>query len=272
MIKKWILFLLFALSILLISYSILGRPGLLVGLALSFVLLFIVLSLSESQLLLKQRARPLRGQDAWGLRRQLIQLCQHFNCPKPDIYLKEEPAPLAYALKAGRETGVILLSTGLLKRMNHQEMRVILAYQILSLLERRSIFNHLWTTLLHSGLMLGYYLDRLFFAGANQSSRHLFFSRLAKSLADFVARLAPYSRRHLARDEKVAEAIGQSELVAHTLWKLDNLMENLHSSKPFCGEHLLIVNPLTARRKSTYFLSHPSLEKRIRQLVGQYPL
>jgi heat shock protein HtpX len=57
-------------------------------------------------------------------------LCVGFGLPKPRLYVVEDPAPNAFATGRNPETAAIVVTTGLLEKMNRLELEGVLAHEL----------------------------------------------------------------------------------------------------------------------------------------------
>jgi heat shock protein HtpX len=80
------------------------------------------------------------------------------------------------------------------------------------------------------------------------------------------------NKSYFLADQVAAKMLESPQQLAKVLWKLDTLRSTSPYCTPLSCTHHFIVNPLTGRTWSRYFHVQPSAEKRIRSLIGYYPI
>jgi heat shock protein HtpX len=135
--KRWTWVLLFASFLLLAVVAAVGSwafgggwPGLIVGLALALILTTFAYFSSASLALGSTGARPAPQSEFLQLHNLVESMAIAASIPKPAVYVVDDPAPNAFA--TGRDYGnaAVAVTTGLLERMNRDELEGVLAHEL----------------------------------------------------------------------------------------------------------------------------------------------
>jgi heat shock protein HtpX len=131
----WVLlaasFLLLALVGLTISLSIGGGlVGVIAGVAAAMALTFFAYSRSDKLALAATRAREADPNQFGQLHNLVEQMALAAGIPKPKVYVVHDPAPNAFATGKGPESASVAVTTGLLERLNRDELEGVVAHEL----------------------------------------------------------------------------------------------------------------------------------------------
>lgn len=111
------------------------NPALLIGFAAVFGMggSLISLLMSKQMALWSTGAQvikqPSSREEAW-LFEEVGQLARNSKIGKPDVAIYDSPEPNAFATGASRDNALVAVSTGLLQRMEPEEVRAVLAHEV----------------------------------------------------------------------------------------------------------------------------------------------
>ncbi|MBI4358515.1 MAG: M48 family metallopeptidase [Candidatus Omnitrophica bacterium] len=203
----------------------------------------------------------------------------------PKIYMMDEAAPNAFA--TGRKPGrsVVAVTTGLLSRLNRDELQGVIAHEISHILNRDILFMTFAGVMLGSIVLIAdvflrgqYYSlgsSRRYRSGDSRTSAQA--QAVLLLIAIFFAILAPLAARLLylaisRRREYLADASGARltrypEGLASALEKISQAGLELRSANKVTAP-MYIVNPFKARSASflSFLSTHPPAEERIKIL------
>jgi heat shock protein HtpX len=271
--KVWLFLIALSLLILLLGHLTLGRPGLLFAFVLALTLNYFTLLHQHRGPIEFLHAEPLKGRDAWGLIETLNHLLSKAKMPEPDLYIFEHPAPISFTMTTGLQSGVISLSTGLLQRLNPSEVEAILALELAILKNRLKFRNVILEKLGKTWLLIGESIDR--FISFNFMKKWTPFTRLFFPLT-WLHIKAAFPRKVFFKSEKMASSwLAHPNVLAHALWKIHNssLSQNFKGQNfniQLGAEHHFLI-PLTFQ-KTILFQLQPSIEERLKKLVGYFPI
>jgi Zn-dependent protease with chaperone function len=261
-----------------------GRYGLLGGFFASLALSAHVLAYSELRLARIFPARELEGQDAWGARPRLDRLAPRLglatgwgpglaSAPFPRLYVFDCETPAVFSLGLGAWDSGIYLSRALLDEFAPAEIDAVLAHEALRL-ANLDIARLTLGSALAAGLFgLGRAIDvpfaplRFVLPGTLRPG-----SLLMAPLAGLLLATFDRPRRCLLRDREAAALIGDAGSLASALWKLENYAATRPFNVAFPQAPLFMVNPLTRGGWYRSFIAQPTVQRRIKSLIGQYPL
>lgn len=207
--------------------------------------------------------------------------------PKPRVMIVDDEAPNAFATGSSPETATVVFTTGLIRKLNRDELQGVMAHEIAHI---RNYDVRLMTILaMVAGLipMMADFFWRSNFWGGRRSSNNksdssgMIFLILAVALAILapifakLLELAVSRKREYLADATAAELTRYPEGLASALEKISTDPDVL-DARNRATEHMYIVNPFRPReeRETSLFSTHPPIRQRIhvlRNLMGAYP-
>lgn len=221
------------------------------------------------------RGRMIEGRDPWHLNEILHKLCLRARVPQPGLCVLPQLSPQAFALEKSWGRARIYLTEGLLRRLEEKEIEAILAFE-LALIKRHDTFSMAVASAFIASLFtLTRSLDWIFqwlVGSKGKSQSRYFFTSLFSPLAGLLVRLTLHPKDFYAADSLAATWLEDPKPLASALWKLQSLRQTQPWKAPVSTSHLFVVNPLTHRGWTRYLHVQPSVETRIKRLIGHYPL
>lgn len=202
--------------------------------------------------------------------------------PKPLIYVISDPAPNAFATGRTPKEGVIAVTTGLLRKLNREELQGVIAHEMSHI--RNDDIRFMTSLALTAGLiplLADAFLRMQWWGGrrSRDSDRDsdqlgaiflvvgIVLSILAPIFAALLE-LAVSRKRELLADASAAELTRYPAGLASALRKIAADPDPLVSVNR-ATQHMYFVNPMYLRGKSSDLWStHPSTEERIKALMG----
>jgi heat shock protein HtpX len=261
--------------------------GLAIALGVWIVLLLVSVSAGEQLLLSQAGAREIERADApqlWNIVEEM-QLASGLPV-MPRVFIVDDPAPNAFAVGLSPRRAAVAATTGLLARLNRDELQGVIAHEMGHIANRDTLFMTLAGTTLGAIVMLSdFYLRGLRwggFRGRSRSSKSdgqaaalmailaLVMALLAPLLAQLLYFACSRRREYLA-DASSAQFTRYPEGLASALVKIREgvaaapAREDTHRSRVLAP--MYIVNPVSAAGGgSGLFGTHPPVEDRIRVL------
>ncbi|WP_413288376.1 M48 family metalloprotease [Bdellovibrio sp. HCB337] len=271
--KVWIFILISSLTLLVLGYEIAERMGLFVGFLLAVALNFFVFFYGESQILTSLHAKPLRGQDPWGILEYVEKYADHVGLPLPEIYLIPSETETAFCVSQSWRKGAIALTSGLVKNFSKEDLEAVIAHQVCSLKKLDNFAVGITSVLANALIGLGRLLDHFwppnYFLLKEQKQKP--FMKAFAPIGWSLVKIATSHKRFYENDLQAAELIHDRFRMAEVLWRLEGLAQAQPLAPPPCSSHLFIVNPEGYRQK-LLLKSHPSIEVRLQKLMGYYPI
>lgn len=232
-----------------------------IALSINFLLLTYDQVLSFSML----ESRPLLGQDAWGLLKIVHRLSQRFEIPEPSVHVIVHPSAQVFAYGRSRKRTRLFVTEGVLKLLNAQELEAVLTFEILSIDRELPILNYWVAAILDLKFRFGKMIERaLTFVFGWSPALSVWFTRPASWFLHSLL----LSRADIQKiDHRAATMIGNPEDLARALWKMESYAHTKPWSESWVFAHMCIVSPLPH-----WLGSQPPLKRRIKGLLGRYPL
>lgn len=204
----------------------------------------------------------------------IAQLTKKAQIPMPKVYYVETPVPNAFATGRNPEHASIAVTTGILNRMNEEELAGVLAHEMSHVIHRDTLISAVTATL----------------AGAISSLANIFMWTSIGRSSDSDDRVNPIGALLMTILGPIAAGLIQmavsrscefdadasgAKLCGNPLWLASALakLEEANQQGQFQAAdehpntaHMFIVNPLSAEKLTQLFSTHPPTEERIRRL------
>jgi len=270
-----------------------GALGLLLALLVWAVMMLTYFTSAESILMYGAYAKELKREDS----PQLFNVVDEMRLASglgfmPRLYLIDDPAPNAFAIGRKPDTSAIAVTTGLMYRLNRDELQGVIAHEIGHLKNRDVQFMTLAAVMLGTIVILSEIVRRYFWYGGRGRSRSdsrsggggaqlqiiilvvgLLFVILGPIMAQLLYFACSRKREYLA-DACGAQFTRYPEGLASALEKISQAHVPLSFASQATAP-MFIVNPLTAAspdpsgasgEPDSVFSSHPPTKDRIRIL------
>jgi heat shock protein HtpX len=262
-IKTWIIVLGICIPVLIISNFLNGRNGLIIGLCFSFMVLFFSLFFHPKNPLHEFRAQRQQGRDPWGLINNSIIYSNQIRIPPPEIYIIPDELPFVLVISPTLYQPAIAFSQGTLDKLTRLELESVL---ILSLTTLKSKSEWLSSLFERCGLTLQSFLE--FF-----DKIKIFNSILKPFLQPIIClffKLSHPPSHKLSADQNAKNFIQTPLALAEAVWKIYAAMALKQIKFNPCHEYyFLVLNSASSHRIFQY---QPSIEKRLKNLVGYFPI
>ena len=256
-----------------------GPVGAVVALLYWLVLLVIALAGGDQALLMGARARPIEKADSprlWNVVEEMTLASGLGTMPR--IYVIDDDSPNAFAAGPRPDKSVIAVTSGLLKRLNRDELQGVVAHEIGHIKNLDVRFLTIAAIMVASITIISdFFLRSLWFgAGRRRSTKIdpraqlviLAVTVVMAILAPFLAQLlymACSRQREYLADASAARFTRYPEGLASALEKIALGVKSTKSVNRALAP-LYIVNPLQARASAGMVSTHPPTEERIRIL------
>lgn len=279
-----LLFSVFAFSLVYLFSVILGFGEAdtlsIVGFALIFIGIsnFISWYFSDKIVLSVSGAKPVSLESNRQLYRTVENLCIAAGLPLPKIYTIDDSAPNAFATGRDPKHGVICFTTGILSKLNKQELEGVTAHELSHIGNRDTLMMSVVSVLVGTIALMADWFMRSMWLGrgnndrSNSSGLLLAFGIIAAILAPIIAsliQLAVSRKREFLADASGILLTRYPEGLASALKKISADREPLEVANRGTA-HLYIVNPLKGSQAldgfAQLFSTHPPIEARIKAL------
>jgi len=191
----------------------------------------------------------------------------------PKVYIIDTEQPNAFATGRNPNNAAVAATTGLLQRLNRNEVAGVMAHELAHVQNRDTLIMTMTATLAGA---IGMLANFAMFAGMFGRGRDnplgligvLLVSLLAPIAAMLVQMAISRSREYVA-DREGARICGNPLWLASALEKLEagaRQIDNHRAERNPATAHLFIVNPLHAHSVDGLFRTHPSTADRVARL------
>ena len=195
-------------------------------------------------------------------------LAQKANLPAPRVYVINEDQPNAFATGRDPSHAAVAATTGLLARLNREEVQGVMAHELAHVKNRDTLTMTITATLAGAISMLANFA--LFFGGNNRagligSLALMIFAPMAAMLVQSAISRA----REYEADRMGAEIHGNPMALASALEKIERSARrtiNPAAERNPATAHMFIINPLNGQRMDNLFSTHPDTANRIHKL------
>jgi len=286
--KTWVIMFLFSVFVMGVVYvfargfgydsvGVLGLTGF--ALILTGVMNFVSYWWSDKIVLGISQAKPVSLES----NRQLYHMVENIGIaaglPTPKIYIIDDTAPNAFATGRDPKHAAIAFTTGILGKLNKQELEGVTAHELSHVGNRDTLVMTVVSVLVGTiALLADMYMRSMWFGGRDRDEDRggnaifMVLAIVAAILAPLIAtliQLAVSRRREFLADASGSILTRNPDALAQALIKISRDKEPLEVANRGTA-HLYIVNPLKGNDElnnfAKLFSTHPSLEDRVKAL------
>lgn len=206
-------------------------------------------------------------------------LCITAGLPTPKIYILEDSAPNAFATGRDPKHAVICFTSGILEKLNKQELEGVIAHELSHVGNRDTLLMSVVSVLVGTiALLSDFFLRSLWYGGRDRDNDNrgntifLVLALVAAILAPIVAtliQLAISRKREFLADASGVLLTRYPAGLASALLKISSDREPLEAANRGTA-HLYIINPFKGKEAGAFlaglFNTHPKIEDRIKAL------
>lgn len=264
-----------------------GLFGLVIAFAVSFLLIIFSYFSGDKAVLAASSAQRIEKKDNPQLFNVVEEMSIAAGIPMPRVYIIDDTAPNAFACGRKPELASIAVTTGLLSKLNRDELQGVIAHEMSHIKNYDILYAVLVAILVGTVALLCDIFRRSLYYGTFSSGRRrsssdsnnsgvvllmifiiaIVLSILAPIFAQLLQLAISRQREYLA-DASGAQLTRYPEGLARALEKIANDKEVLEVANR-ATQHLYIVNPIKpfeTRAQNNIFSTHPPIEERIRRL------
>lgn len=281
--RTWFLIIFFLLFIIglgwVFSYQFNSPIILVIAVIISVLMSFTSYWYSDKIVLAMSRAKEIKKQDNRELYRLVENLCITAGLPLPRIYIMEEAAPNAFATGRNPQNAVIVVTRGLLQKLERSELEGVLAHELSHIGNRDVLLQTVVVVLVGIvALLSDWFLRWTIFGGRRRDSREggqlaaimMLVGILLAILSPFIGlliQLAISRKREFLADASGALLTRYPDGLARALEKISRDQTPLKVANKATA-HLYITNPFRGKKVSKLFMTHPPIKERVRNLRG----
>lgn len=258
----------------------LGSPGLLyLAFSVALGMNFVSYWWSDKIVLWISNAKEVSRENGREIYRLVENLCITAGLSVPKIYLIPDTAPNAFATGRNPENAVVVLTEGIVAKLDKRELEAVIAHELSHIGNRDILLSTVITVLVGFVALISDWFLRWSIWGRKSDDRENGQLQLVLVIvAIFLAILAPIGavlmqlaisrKREFLADADGALLTRFPEGLASALEKISSDDEVLEVANKATA-HMYIINPLKGKRGTglaKLFLTHPPVEERIKRL------
>ncbi|CAN5834844.1 zinc metalloprotease HtpX [soil metagenome] len=229
---------------------------------------------SDSVAMKAMRARVVTPEQAPELHGVVDRLCALADMPKPRVAVADTDIPNAFATGRSPSHSVVCVTTGLLRRLDAEEVEGVLGHELAHVAHRDvSVMTVASTLGVLAGLIMRW---GLYFGGGGRDRNNamvflaVWVASIAVYLISFLLTRALSRYRELSADRSAAYLTGRPSSLASALTKISGEMariptRDLRQAEPVSA--FLFAPALNKQSLTALFSSHPTLDRRLEQLA-----
>lgn len=255
------------------GYLIGGTSGMVIGLLFAGVMNFGSYWYSHKIVLKIYGAEKIEKDDRPELHESVERLAENAGIPMPDLYISDMNVPNAFATGRNPEKGVVCVTQGLLRELEHEEVEGVIAHELAHIKNRDTLINAVVATVAGAlAIMAEMVFWGALFSGRDEEGEMLSaltFMILTPLIATLIRTMI--SRKMEFRADSDAVKIHQKrEGLSSALRKISSANERKSSSHKSkvqeAGANLFIYNPFSSEKITRFFSTHPPLEDRLENI------
>jgi len=254
-----------------------GKTGATVALFMALIMNFIAYFFSDKIVLATTGAVSVDRSQAPELHAIVEEVARKAGIPKPKIYIVPVETPNAFATGRNPKNGVVAVTSGLVKLLNTEELKGVIAHEIAHIKNRDILISTIAAVLVGAITYLAYMAQwALMFGGIHRDDEDrgnpigliaTLIAIIIVPIAATLIQLAISRSREFLADETGAKIIKNPGALARALEKLENWNRAYPLDVNPAHAQMYIVNPLSSKSLFKLFSTHPPIEDRIARLM-----
>ncbi|MDR3259472.1 MAG: zinc metalloprotease HtpX [Fusobacteriaceae bacterium] len=272
--KTFVLMMVMTFIFLILGNALGGSQGVIIAFIFALVTNFISYWFSDKIVLSMYRAVPLTegtsdGRRVFGIVRELV---READLPMPTLYKIGEAQPNAFATGRNPEHAAVVVTEGILRVMDDNELSGVLAHE-LGHVHNRDILISSVAAVMASAISFLSTMARWGAITGGRSRRRnnngiiLLVLAIFAPIAAMLVRLAISRAREYKADDFSAKITKNPMFLANALTNLESQTQRIPMDANPATENMFIVSPLSGSSFATLFSTHPPIKERINRLI-----
>lgn len=216
------------------------------------------------------KSRELIGNDPYGLLKTVHRLAEQEKLPTPHVHVIDHSAAQIFCYAKTKKHTRLFITDGLIRVLSQSELEAVLIYQMVSMQKSYNVLNY-W---------VGALVDVMWRGGRGLEKVFAFVFGWTPPLANWlvspwigILQLSLFSGKDFQLlDNQTATRMGRPDELAQALWKMEAYARTQPWANSWVFSHMCMVSPLNPNPLLRWITAQPSLKRRIKKLIGRYPL
>ncbi len=204
----------------------------------------------------------------------VAEICQQNNLIMPRVYTLPQPTPNAFATGRNPKHAVVAATEGILQVLSREELKGVMAHEMAHVQNRDILIGSIAATFAGAISYLAHMAQfaMIFGGGDDEEGSNplaMIGMMILAPIAAMLVQMAISRSREYAADATGARYCGNPHSLAGALRKLEMANKQIPMQKVNeATAHMFIVSPLSGKKLTALFSTHPPMEERIRRLEG----
>jgi len=250
-----------------------GQTGMIIALFLGGFMNVVAYFFSDKIALATMRAQPVSPNEAPEIYQMVRELAVKAGLPMPRVYVAPTATPNAFATGRNPQHAVVCMTQGILNTLDRQELRGVIAHELSHIKHYDVLISTIAATI--AGAISAFVYLLWFVPVGSSDSRGgnplvAIAGIILAPIAAGLIQMAISRKREYNADNYAAELVGDGMPLATALEKLHagNQRRPMQLANP-SQANMFIVEPFSGRDLANLFATHPSVEKRVKALIGR---
>ena len=271
--KVTFLILLLTLLFIGVGYALGGRNGMVIAFCLAGVMNFISYWYSDKIILKMYRAKEVTEATHRRLYSIVSMTSQEAMMPMPKVYILPTKGPNAFATGRNEDHAAVAVTEGLLEILNDAELKGVIGHELAHIQNKDLLIGTIAATLAAAiGILASMARWAMIFGGYSRGGNRdnnpiaLIIAMIVAPLAAMLIQMAISRSREYKADARGAQITNQYLGLASALEKIHKAPVKMNLDNRPEMALLFIANPLSGRKFTALFSTHPPVQKRIEKL------
>ena len=247
-----------------IGYLFAGIFGMTVAFIVALIFNLVSFLFCDKFVLAIYGARPYSNPEIEAMLRRLAKSA---GIKTPKLYIVNDPQPNAFATGKGRNSGVVVVTRGLVELLDKEEIEGVLAHEVAHIKNRDILISTAAATVAGA---ISYIAELLWWSTLLGDEERPIWAvipmLILAPLAATLIQLAISRTREFIADETGAKLCRHPEWLARALRKIEGFVRAMPMERGSTSTaHLWIANPFKLEGITKLFSTHPPTEERIRR-------
>lgn len=203
----------------------------------------------------------------------VTEICQQNSLTMPKVYVLPQPTPNAFATGRNPQHAVVAATQGITQILSREELKGVMAHEMAHVMNRDILIGSIAATFAGAISYMAHMAQwAMIFGGRDDEDSNpiaMIAMMILAPIAAMLVQMAISRSREYGADATGAKFCGNPHSLASALRKLESANKQMPMEKlNEATAHMFIVSPLSGKKLSGLFSTHPPMEERIRRLEG----